>query len=228
MPEKSRTRKLYIFALLSCMPALVLSACAGDSEDPEDASVDSGSTTTADMAANAEDMVADAEDMSEVSVNACKGMPEDIDPADLPVVSLEITPDVVIEDPASKVTFTLKLDRDPPEGGTRVYVLGDVSQSLNQLALLSVSTEPSTNAAPIGDFDFSGFTLLMESREVSVNTLGFQDGQPEEPVEVTFRIVPFEEVAWCDVPVDSEPAAAPYAVGTPSTAVLTLRDTPEE
>jgi len=210
--------------LVFMVSALALSACDGDTpEDPEDASPDTGMTTgDPDMP---EDMPDDPED---ASMDAGVDMPEDMPPAGPPVVSLAITPDVVTEDPASEVTFTFTLDRDPPDGGTRVYLLGDVPQALSQLNLFALRTDPVANDAPVGDLDFSGFTLLMESREVSVITRGFADGEAEDPVEVTFTIVPFEDVAWGMLPVDNEPAAAPYVVGSPDTATLTLKDTPDD
>jgi hypothetical protein len=134
--------------------------------------------------------------------------------SDAPVtVSLTIEPDTVFEAPASDVSFVLSLDREPPPGGTRVYVLGDVPQSLSQLNLFGIRTAPASNDAPVGDLDFSGFTLLLEAREVTVRIRGFDDSTAEEPLDVTYRIVPFDEVPWGELAIENEMAAGAYVVG---------------
>ncbi|MEO0602473.1 MAG: hypothetical protein AAF211_13610 [Myxococcota bacterium] len=142
-----------------------------------------------------------------------------------PVVSLTIAPSTLTEDPASSVTFTLSIDGDVPDGGVTVYVLGDVPQSLTQADLFSLSVSPATHPEPVGDLTFSGFTLAMEEPEVAVTLPSFDDGTEEEPVTVTYAIVPFDDVAWGDVSIEGVQAAAPYVVGG-SSASLELRDTP--
>ncbi|MEM9066918.1 MAG: hypothetical protein AAGE52_00390 [Myxococcota bacterium] len=141
-------------------------------------------------------------------------------------VTLEVTPGVVPEEPTTTVSFRLTLDAEPPASGTRVYVLGDLTRGLTQLDVFALSVDPSTNARPQGDLDFSGFTLLMTSREVTVSIDSFADGEAEDPVDVMFRVVPFEEVPWGELPVDGAEAAAPYVVGDPATAMIRLQDSP--
>jgi hypothetical protein len=141
------------------------------------------------------------------------------------IVSLEISPAVAPELPSTDVVFRLALDGPPPEGGTRVYVRGDVPQSLTQLDLFGLNVLPPRNDKPVGDLTFSGFTLLLSSQEVEVRLPTFDDGAGEAPVTVTFEVVPFEAVDWGGTEVDGEPAAAPYAWdGVPAT--LELRDAP--
>ncbi|MEM6956475.1 MAG: hypothetical protein AAF411_04625 [Myxococcota bacterium] len=143
-----------------------------------------------------------------------------------PSVALQIDPAVVTEMPASSVTFELEVTGEIPEGGVRVYVLGDVPRSLTQLDLFNLSVDPEGNDAPVGDLDFSGFTVLLEAPVTTITLTGFADGEAEDPVDVNFRIVPFEEVPWGMLPVDNEPAAGAYVVGAPSTATLRLQDEP--
>lgn len=141
------------------------------------------------------------------------------------MVTLEISPTVVPELPETDLLFTLTLDAPPPPGGTRVYVRGDVPQSLTQLDLFAIRTRPAANDAPVGDLDFSGFTLLLESESVIVEVPSFDDMMAEDPVDVTFRIVPFDEVPWGETAIEGEPSAGPYTVsGAPVT--VTLQDAP--
>ncbi|MEN0067047.1 MAG: hypothetical protein AAGA48_33260 [Myxococcota bacterium] len=142
-----------------------------------------------------------------------------------PVVSLTIAPPTLTEAPASSTTFTLSLDGDVPEGGVTVYVLGDVPQSLTQTDLFSLSVSPDAHPEPVGDLTFSGFTLAMAEPVVAVTLPSFDDGTEEEPVTVTYEIVPFDEVPWGDVSIDGVEGAASYVVGG-SAASLELRDTP--
>ncbi|MEM9694155.1 MAG: hypothetical protein AAGA56_16520 [Myxococcota bacterium] len=147
------------------------------------------------------------------------------EPTDGVTATLTIDPGTVTESPESTVTFTVSLDAAPPEGGVRVYVLGDVPQSLTQLDLFGQTVDPSDNASPVGNLDFSGFTLLMTAQEVSIVLPSFQDNTDEDPVTVSYRIVPFDEVPWGELEVEMEPAAGPYRVGGAATT-LEYRDTP--
>ncbi|MEM6927025.1 MAG: hypothetical protein AAF602_08865 [Myxococcota bacterium] len=141
------------------------------------------------------------------------------------VVSLTITPGLLTEAPASSATFTLTVEGGVPDGGVTVYVLGDVPQSLTQGDLFALSVTPDTHPEPVGDLTFSGFTLALEEPEVSVTLPSFDDGTEEDPVTVTYAIVPFDEVPWGDVSIEGVEASAPYAVGG-GPAPLEFRDAP--
>ncbi|MEM1032725.1 MAG: hypothetical protein AAGN82_20430 [Myxococcota bacterium] len=144
-----------------------------------------------------------------------------------PQAELAISPDTITESPPSTVTFTVSLSEDPGADGTRVYVLGDEAQSLTQLDLTDLEVVPDGNAAPQGDLDFSGFTLLMTTREVSVTIGSFDDMMDEAPSSVRYTIVPFEEVPWGELAVENVVAAGPYRVATATaTAELAFRDAP--
>lgn len=143
----------------------------------------------------------------------------------VPTATLTITPAVVTEAPESEVTFTLSLSEAPGAEGVRVYVLGDAPQSLTQLDLFALTVSPDTNARPVGNLDFSGFTLLLTEPEVSVTIPSFDDGDDEDPVTVSYAVVAFDEVPWGELEVESEPAAGPYEVDGQA-ATLEYRDTP--
>ncbi len=142
-----------------------------------------------------------------------------------PVVDLAVSPSALVEAPPSSVTFTLTLDRDPPAEGVRVYVLGDVPQSLTQGNLFGLAWTPAESDGPTGDLTFSGFTFLLTGREGTVTLPSFDDGTEEAPVTVTYDVVPFDEVPWGETAIESEPAAGAYVVGN-GTATLELRDAP--
>lgn len=196
---------------------ILLGGCSDDSPGA-DAATD---TSVRDAVADA---AADADGSSDGSTDAAT----DSDGAPVrPVVTLTVQPMVVTEVPTTMVEFSLTFAPAPPVTGTRVYVLGDVAQNLTQLNLPAISVDPSANDAPRGDLDFSGFTLLATTSSVTVSVPSFDDGNAEMPQDVSFRIVPFEDVPWGELPVDGAMAAGPYDVGDPGTATITLRDAPE-
>ena len=139
-----------------------------------------------------------------------------------PSAALNITPDQATEEPTVNITFELSLDRQPSATGVTVYVRGNRPQSLTQLNLFGLSVEGEADF-PVPDLDSSGFTILMKSQTVKLTLPTFQDGVAEEPVTVTYGLVPYLAAPWgtLDLP---EPLGS-YEIATGSgTAQLTFRD----
>lgn len=153
-------------------------------------------------------------------------------PSGPPTVTLEVNPGVAVESQGTVVQFRLTLSQAPPLGqSVKVYVRGDVPQSLTQFDLFSLSVAHEGfgfGPLPVGDFDFSGFTIDMIGKSVTINVPIFDDGTPEPPTTVTYEVVDFDAVPWgsCCAPgnLDGQAATGRYVLGTPAVDSLVLQD----
>jgi Ca2+-binding RTX toxin-like protein len=94
----------------------------------------------------------------------------------------------LIETQDTVLTFRFELSEPPPAGGVRVYLLGNVPQSLNQLDLFAISF--TGGLPPVGDFDFTGFFFNITSQVATVSAPIFQDGIPEGQQSVVYTLQP--------------------------------------
>ncbi|BAB74354.1 Ig-like domain-containing protein [Anabaena sp. FACHB-709] len=94
----------------------------------------------------------------------------------------------LIETQDTVLTFRFELSEPPPSGGVRVYLLGNVPQSLTQLDLFAISF--TGGGVPQGDFDFSGFFFNITSQVATVSVPIFQDGIPEGQQSVVYTVQP--------------------------------------
>ncbi|UKP00603.1 Ig-like domain-containing protein [Nostoc sp. UHCC 0870] len=94
----------------------------------------------------------------------------------------------LIETQETVLTFRFELSEPPPPGGVRVYLLGNVPQSLTQLDLFQISF--TGGGVPQGDFDFSGFFFNITSQLATVSAPIFPDGTPETPQSVVYTLQP--------------------------------------
>ncbi|MBD2252792.1 Ig-like domain-containing protein, partial [Nostoc parmelioides] len=92
----------------------------------------------------------------------------------------------IIETQDTVLTFRFELSEPPPAGGVRVYLLGNVPQSLTQLDLFAISF--TGGGVPQGDFDFSGFFFNITSQVATVSVPIFQDGIPEGQQSVVYTL----------------------------------------
>ena len=103
-----------------------------------------------------------------------------------PIISFSAPTRVIIEAELTILTFRFSLSEPPPSSGVEVAVTGNVAQSLTQLDLLDVSQ--TGGDPPVGDFDFSGFFFNITSGTASVRVPAFQDGNQEQPYDVTYTL----------------------------------------
>ncbi|MDB9374142.1 Ig-like domain-containing protein, partial [Nodularia sphaerocarpa] len=94
----------------------------------------------------------------------------------------------LIETAETTLTFRFELSEPPPAGGLRVYLLGNVPQSLTQLDLFALSF--TGGDVPQGDFDFSGFFFNITSQVATVSAPIFADGTPEGQQTVVYTLQP--------------------------------------
>ena len=103
-----------------------------------------------------------------------------------PIISFSAPTRVIIQAELTILTFRFSLSEPPPSSGVEVAVTGNVAQSLTQLDLLDVSQ--TGGDPPVGDFDFSGFFFNITSGTASVRVPAFQDGNQEQPYDVTYTL----------------------------------------
>ncbi|MDB9399133.1 Ig-like domain-containing protein [Microcystis aeruginosa CS-567/02-A1] len=94
----------------------------------------------------------------------------------------------LIETESTALTFRFELSEPPPAGGIRVYLLGNVPQSLTQLDLFALSF--TGGDVPQGDFDFSGFFFDITSQVATVTAPIFADGISEGQQTVVYTLQP--------------------------------------
>ncbi|MEA5523729.1 hypothetical protein VB673_01725, partial [Nodularia spumigena UHCC 0143] len=94
----------------------------------------------------------------------------------------------LIETEETTLTFRFELSEPPPAGGIRVYLLGNVPQSLTQLDLFALSF--TGGDVPQGDFDFSGFFFDITSTVATVTAPIFADGISEGQQTVVYTLQP--------------------------------------
>ncbi|MEA5513951.1 Ig-like domain-containing protein [Nodularia sp. UHCC 0506] len=94
----------------------------------------------------------------------------------------------LIETEETILTFRFELSEPPPAAGIRVYLLGNVPQSLTQLDLFAISA--TGGSSPQGDFDFSGFFFNITSQVATVSAPIFVDGDPEGQQTVVYTLQP--------------------------------------
>ncbi|MDB9356019.1 Ig-like domain-containing protein [Nodularia spumigena CS-586/05] len=92
----------------------------------------------------------------------------------------------LIETEETTLTFRFELSEPPPAGGIRVYLLGNVPQSLTQLDLFALSF--TGGDVPQGDFDFSGFFFNITSQVATVTAPIFADGISEGQQTVVYTL----------------------------------------
>ncbi|MDB9374549.1 DVUA0089 family protein, partial [Nodularia sphaerocarpa] len=92
----------------------------------------------------------------------------------------------LIESEGTELTFRFELSEPPPVGGVRVYLLGNLPQSLTQLDLFALSF--TGGGVPQGDFDFSGFFFNITSEIATVSAPIFADGIPEGQQTVVYTL----------------------------------------
>ncbi|MEA5513952.1 Ig-like domain-containing protein [Nodularia sp. UHCC 0506] len=92
----------------------------------------------------------------------------------------------LIETEETILTFRFELSEPPPAAGIRVYLLGNVPQSLTQLDLFAISA--TGGSSPQGDFDFSGFFFNITSQVATVSAPIFADGNPEGQQTVVYTL----------------------------------------
>lgn len=95
-------------------------------------------------------------------------------------VGLTTSPQNIIEDEGSVLTFRFQLDAPPPPGGLRVYVDSNFTQSLNRLDLSSIFFTPGAVTggdvnSVNGDFDFTGFAFTITDTVATINIPVFDD-----------------------------------------------------
>ncbi|MEM9131974.1 MAG: Ig-like domain-containing protein [Actinomycetota bacterium] len=164
--------------------------------------------------------------------------PDDVGAAaGVPEVSFRIDPDIAAEigpdGVAEEVAFRLSLSEAPAEGeSVTVYVLADRPEALTQLNLFGLGWQHAglargSGPAPIGDFDFTGFTIEMVSDSIEITVPTFDDRTDEAPADIRFRVVPFDDVPWDTVELGAVPyvqATGPYTPGNPTADTITLVD----
>ncbi|WP_414526556.1 Ig-like domain-containing protein [Nodularia chucula] len=129
----------------------------------------------------------------------------------------------LIETEETTLTFRFELSEPPPAGGLRVYLLGNVPQSLTQLDLFALSF--TGGGVPQGDFDFSGFFFNITSQVATVTAPIFPDGIPEGQQTVVYTLQP--DAAYTVDPSFSavtvnfydDPSQVPLPVNNPPVAV---------
>ncbi|MEL6495862.1 MAG: calcium-binding protein [Cyanobacteria bacterium J06623_7] len=88
-------------------------------------------------------------------------------------ISFSSSPHNLIETEDTVLTFRFELSEAPPAQGIEVTVRGNIPESLNQLDLFDIEVMGADY--PIGDFDFSGFSLNLTSRVATVSIPVFLD-----------------------------------------------------
>ncbi|MCC5624390.1 cadherin-like domain-containing protein, partial [Nostoc sp. CHAB 5715] len=106
----------------------------------------------------------------------------------MPTVKLTTNITNLIETEGTIITFRFELDEPPPGAGVRVYLKGNVPQSLNQLDLFALNIQGGD--FPIGDFDFTGFYFNIKSQVATVSVPIFADGTPEGQQTVVYTLQP--------------------------------------
>ncbi|MEA5619310.1 hypothetical protein VB711_15890, partial [Cronbergia sp. UHCC 0137] len=94
----------------------------------------------------------------------------------------------LIETEGTTLTFRFELSEAPPAAGIRVYLKGNIAQSLTQLDLFAISF--SGGDVPQGDFDFTGFYFNIRSQVATVSVPIFADGNPEGEQSVIYTLQP--------------------------------------
>ncbi|WP_414575210.1 Ig-like domain-containing protein [Anabaena sp. CCY 9402-a] len=92
----------------------------------------------------------------------------------------------LIETQDTTLTFRFELSEPPPPTGVRVYLRGNVPQSLTQLDLFALTF--TGGGVPQGDFDFTGFYFNITSQVATVSAPIFPDGIPETPQSVVYTL----------------------------------------
>lgn len=105
-----------------------------------------------------------------------------------PVVKITANTQNLVETQGTTLTFRFELSETPPPAGVRVYLKGNIAQSLTQLDLFAVSF--SGGDAPVGDFDFTGFYFNIKSLVATVSVPIFADGIVESPQTVVYTLQP--------------------------------------
>ncbi|MEA5621261.1 Ig-like domain-containing protein, partial [Cronbergia sp. UHCC 0137] len=96
----------------------------------------------------------------------------------------------LIETEGTVLTFRFELSEPPPTEGLRVYLTGNIPQSLTQLNLFALSF--SGGDRPVGDIDFTGFDFNIKSQVATVSVPIFADGIPEGEQSVIYSLQPGE------------------------------------
>jgi len=104
-----------------------------------------------------------------------------------PTIRFTATPTNLLESEETVVTFEFELSEPPPASGVTVTVTGDRPQSLNNLDLFNISV---TGADfPIGDFDFTGFSITIREQTATISVPTFDNVEGTDPLYDGLRTV---------------------------------------